>query len=53
MAEREIMLRLGVITRVLQRAEYIEENEEVVGIELDEQINHVNLILKEIDNEKR
>ena len=45
MYEREIVLRLGVLTRVLQRAECIEPDETIVDIKLDTQINQVILIL--------
>ena len=43
---KEQTIRLGILTRVLQRAEYIEENERIVDLELDEQTNQVILYLE-------
>ena len=39
-------MRLGILTRVLARAEYIDEDEEIVALEFDEQTNIVTLYLQ-------
>ena len=43
---REVTLRLGVLTRILQRAELIEENERVTEMEIDHQVNQVTLCVE-------
>ena len=45
MVERTI--RLGVLRGILQRAEILEENEKLVGLEFDEQVNLITLIIEE------
>ena len=44
---KEITLRIGVLTLVLQRANYIEESEKIVNLEFDEQTNLISLFLEE------
>ena len=41
----ERTIRLGTLTRVLQRAEVLEGNEKIVDLEFDEQIDLVTLYL--------
>jgi len=43
---KEITIRVGQLTGVLQRAEFIEENERIVSLEFDEQINLIKLFLE-------
>jgi len=43
---REEAVRLGVLTRILQRAECIEEDERIVDLELDLDLNLVTLYLQ-------
>ena len=43
---REIGLRVAVLTGILQRAELIKEDEQVVEVEWDEQTNQVILYLE-------
>ena len=44
---REIGIGKGVLTRVLQRAEYIEENERIANIEEDAETGIITLYLEE------
>ena len=43
---KEQTLRIGRLTGVLRRANYIEENEEIINLEFDEQTNLITLFLK-------
>ena len=45
--EREITLRIGLLSRILQLGEYIEGNEKVVDLKFDSQVNQVTLYLEE------
>ena len=44
---KEITLRIGVLTLVLQRVNCIEENEKIVNLEFDEQTNLISLFLED------
>lgn len=44
---KEITIRLGILTRVLQRAGCVEENDRIISLEIDEQTNVVTLYVAE------
>ena len=47
MAEvKETIIRIGILTRMLQRAECIEENEKIIDLELDKQTNLITLYIE-------
>jgi len=48
---KETTLRIGVLTRVLQRAEYIDEDEKIISLEFDEGTNIITLNLEEANND--
>ena len=47
---KEQTLRIGQLTRLLRRAEYIEKSETIVALEFDERTNLITLFLEEVSN---